>query len=210
MKILIIDHANCDPPHARSHQLCRELEQKNIQAMVCGPASQPSLAAQPRGMFGIHLHDIAAASRSLFEAVNAGSAECFLAAITSVSPTLLGLLRETARQGIAESVDAVNPDVIFVMHAGILAHLAIETGLPVALYVAASDLEHAQGGVKDFVLSSIGSCGGLATDSVHTAAVIHREWVDDIVIRKQPLLIADENAASDIVTLCKQAIQSRA
>ncbi|MEO1993192.1 MAG: hypothetical protein ABGW78_14730 [Pirellulales bacterium] len=210
MKILIIDHANCDPPHARSHQLCLELAQHNVQAMVCGPASQPILAAQPLGIFGIHLHDIAAASQRLYAAIDGGSAEALLAAIGSISPRLLGLLRETARQGIAESVDAVNPDVIFVMHAGILAHLAIETGVPVALYVAASDLEHAHGAMKDFVLTSIGSCGGLATDSSQTTAIIHREWVDDIVVRKQPLLIAEENAASEIVAICQQVIQSRA
>ncbi|MDA1039837.1 MAG: hypothetical protein O3A37_06060, partial [Planctomycetota bacterium] len=146
--------------------------------------------------------------RKLHEAVRAGRAEAFLAAVAGVSPRLLGLVRETARQGIAEAVDAVNPDAIFVIHAGILADLAIETGLPVAMHVAAGDLVAAAGPVRELVTAALGSCGCVATDSATTAAAIRADWVDDALLAKELWAIGPE-AVQHIVDACRAAVQRR-
>jgi hypothetical protein len=209
MRILLIDHANCDPPHTRAHQLRAALEPLRVRATVCGPASVPSLAEQPQGMFAIHLLDTVAASRNLQAAVQAGAAEAFLAAVAGVSPRLLGLVRETARQGIAEAVDAVNPDAIFVMHAGILADLAIETGVPVVVHVGAGDLAAAAAGpVRDLVVATLGSCGAVAVDSATTAAAIRREWADDARLLEEPWGL-DGEAAPQVVAACRAAVHRR-
>ena len=208
MRILLIDHANCDPPHARSHRLRSEVESLRVQAAVCGPASVPSLAEQPQGMFAIHLLDTVAASRTLHAALAAGAAEPFLTALATVSPRLLGLVRETARQSIAEAVDAVNPDAICVFHAGIFADLAIETGVPVAMHVAASDLGAARGRVRELVVAAIGSCGAVTTDSAATALEIRRDWVDDAPLFAEPWDMGPE-AAPQVVAACRAALRTR-
>jgi hypothetical protein len=209
MRILLIDHANCDPPHTRAHQLRAALEPLRVRATVCGPASVPSLAEQPQGMFAIHLLDTVAASRKLQTAVQGGVAGDFLAAVAAVSPRLLGLVRETARQGIAEAVDAVNPDAIFVMHAGILADLAIETGVPVAVHVVAGDLTAAAAGpVRELMVATLGSCGAVAVDLAATAAAIRRDWVDDAALLAEPWGLEGE-AAPRVVAACRAAVQRR-
>lgn len=209
MRILLIDHANCDPPHTRAHQMRAALGMMRVRATVCGPASVPSLAEQPQGMFAIHLLDTVAASRKLQAAVQTGAAGAFLEAVADVSPRLLGLVRETARQGIAEAIDAVNPDAIFVMHAGILTDLAIETGVPVAVHVAAGDLAAAAAGpVRELVVAALGSCGAIAVDSAETAAAIHRDWVDDAAFLPEPWGLGPE-AAQRVVQACRAAFQRR-
>lgn len=208
MRILLIDHANCDPPHTRAHQVRAALDLLRVRAAVCGPASVPSLAEQPQGMFAIHLFDTVAASRKLHAAVQTGGAEAFLAAVASVSPRLLGLVRETARQGIAEAVDAVNPDAIFVIHAGILADLAIETGVPVAMHVAAGDLAVANGSVRELVVAALGSCGCVATDSAATAAAIRADWFDDALLAEEPWAVGPD-AAQHVLDACRAAVQHR-
>ena len=60
--------------------------------------------------------------------------------MAGVPSRLLGLARETALQIIAEAADALYPDTIFVLHAGILTDLAVETGAPVVVHVSAADL----------------------------------------------------------------------
>jgi hypothetical protein len=158
-------------------------------------------------MFGIHLHDIAAASRKLHAAVTAGDARTLLAALAGVSPRLLGLVRETARQAVAEAVDTFGPDVIFVLHAGILADLAIETGVPVALHVTAPDLAAAAGGrVRELVLAAIGSCAVVGVDAVDTAAVIRSDWADDAPLAREPWA-AEPAAAPLVLAVCEAAIQ---
>lgn len=209
MRILLVDHGNCDPPHSRAHQLRAALESLRVRATICGPASMPSLAVQPHGLFAIHLLDTVAASRTLQAAVRDGAAEAFLQAVAAVAPRLLGLVRETARQGIAEAVDAVNPDVIFVIHASILADLAIETGVPVAVHVAAGDLAAAATmPMRELVTATLGSCGAVATDSSVTAAAIRRDWVDDAPVLAEPWAIGPE-AAPQVVAACHAALQRR-
>ena len=140
MRLLLIDHGCCDLPDTRVHHWRRELETLGVRASVCGPSTVSHLKEQHAGLHGIHLHDIAAASGALLKAVQSGESEALLNAIATVSPRLLGLIRETARQMVAEAVDTHGPDVIFVLHAGILTDLAIETGIPVAVHVSLTDL----------------------------------------------------------------------
>jgi hypothetical protein len=208
MRILIVDHGCCDPPDTRPHLLRGRLTESGVQAAVCGPSSVPSLAAQPEGMFAIHLHDIAGASRKLHAAVTSGEAGMLLAALAGVSPRLLGLARETARLALAEAVEAFDPDAIFVLHAGILADLAIETGVPVVLHVAASDLAAAGGRVRDLVLAALGSCAVVAFDAAETAAAIRRDWVDDAALGEGPW-IAGPDTAAKVLAACEAAVMSR-
>ncbi|MCS5617042.1 MAG: hypothetical protein NZ658_03495, partial [Pirellulales bacterium] len=143
MRILLIDHGCCDHPHTRAHRLRQGIEAAGARVAICGPSRRHGLDEQPPGMHGIHLNDVAAASRTFLAAVENGSPEAFLAAVAEVPSRLLGLARETARQTIAEAADALYPDAIFVLHAGILTDLAVETGAPVVVYVTEADLEAA-------------------------------------------------------------------
>jgi len=181
MRLLLIDHGSCDPPTTRVHPLRSRLASEGIDALVCGPASVSNLLGQTPGLHGIHLLDIAAANNVLLKAVRDGSAAAFLTAASAISPRLLGLLRETARQSIAEAVDGFDPEVILVLHAGILADLAIETGVPVAVHVAAADLAAATGSeaVRDSVAAAIGSAEAVAAEDAGTAARLAAEWLDD-------------------------------
>ena len=178
-------------------------------AAVCGPSAVPSLVAQPDGMFGMHLHDIAAASRKFHAAVKSGLAAPLLAALAGVSPRLLGLVRETARQGIAEAVDAVNPDAIAVFHAGVLADLAIETGVPVVIHVAVGDLAAAgDGRVRELVLAALGSCEAVAVEDAATADTIRRDWAADASILGAAWTAGPE-AATDVLAACAAAVSRR-
>lgn len=177
MRILLVDHGCCDHPHTRVHTIRAELGALGVDAHVCGPSSVPGLERQPAGMHGIHLHDVAAASRPLLAAVREGSAEAFLAAVGAVPARLLGLVRETARQTIAEATDASDPDAIFVLHAGILADLAVETGAPVVVYVAAEDLAvtATRPSLRRLVAAAIGSSDGVVAADGPTADALRRE-----------------------------------
>jgi len=209
MRILLIDHGRCDPPDARAQRLRKALAPLGAKATVCGPSSIPSLAAQPAGMFGIHLHDIAAASRKLLKAVETGAPTALLAALPVVSPRLLGLVREAARQGIAEAVDATNPDVIFVLHAGILADLAVETGVPVAVHVATDDLVVARDGpLRELVLAAIGSSDAVIGDTPATAAEIISQWADDAAVATDAWP-ADDACAPRLLAACRAALARR-
>lgn len=217
MRLLIIDHGCCDFPAGRAHACRRGLEEIGDHAAVCGPASVPTLAAEQPGLHGIHLHDIAAASRAFLAAVRNGSPEAFLKAVATISPGLLGLVRETARQTIAEAVDAVDPEAIFVLHAGILTDLAIETGIPVAVHVSMSDLTAADRVVpmRTLVAGAIGSCNAVVASDAATAAALRRHWLaaeDDW--REPPETIAvwpigDECGAAAIAAACRDALARR-
>lgn len=179
MRLLLIDHGCCDHPHTRVHAWRAELASLGVRASVCGPSTVPGLERQPAGMHGIHLHDVAAASRRLLAAVRDGSAEAFLAAVAGVPAGLLGLVRETARQTIAEAADDSLPDAIFVLHAGILTDLAVETGAPVIVHVSAPDLAAAAArpSLRRLVAAAIGSCDGVVAADGTTAADIRRDWL---------------------------------
>jgi hypothetical protein len=181
MRLLLVDHGSSDPPHGRVHGIRAGLEQLGIATAVCGPSRVPGLEAQPPGMFGIHLRDVAAASRGFLAAVQAGTPEAFLAATAAVPARLLGLARETARQAIAEAVEIVYPDVIFVLHAGILTDLAIETGAPVVVHVSAADLAatHRRPSLRNLVAAAIGSSAVIVAADEAVAATLATEWLAD-------------------------------
>jgi len=180
MRVLLVDHGCCDPPDTRVHACRAALVRLGVEPLALGPASTSSLEAETPGLRGVHLHDIAAANKRFLRAVRDGSPAAFLAASAAISPSLLGLVRETARQTIAEAVDAFNPDAIFVIHAGILADLAIETGVPVALHVSGADLIAAAASdrIRDLVISTLSSVEALIATDGETAEVLARDWLD--------------------------------
>jgi hypothetical protein len=213
MRILLIDHGCCDPPVTRVHALRHALEQAGIGAAVCGPSAVPGLEQQQPGMFGMHLDDVAAASRRLLTAVRSGDATAFLTTVATVPARLLGLVRETARQTIAEATDAVDPDAIFVLHAGILTDLAVETGAPVVVHVSAADLAAAEGrpSLKRLVAGAVGSCGVVVADAEETAGVLRRDWLSgDPEGRCEVWSITDVAvAAVPLAAACRRAVASR-
>jgi len=180
MRVLLVDHGCCDPPDTRVHACRTALMRLGAVPLALGPSSVSSLAAETPGLRGVHLRDIAAANKRFLRAVQDGSPAAFLAASATISPSLLGLVRETARQTIAEAVDAFEPDVIFVLHAGILVDLAIETGVPVALHVSGADLGAAATSerIRDLVISALSSVEALIATDGETADVLARDWLD--------------------------------
>jgi len=193
IRVLLVDHGCCDPPATRVHALRRVLEAGGAVTAACGPTSVPALAASTPGLYGIHLHDIAAANRGFLAAVRDGSAAALLAATATLPPRLLGLVRETARQALAEAVDGLHPDVIFILHAGILADLAIETGVPVALQVVAGDLAAAAHGTR--------------VDELVRAALASAEWVNADREAEAPAGIPAVDV--DLLTACRAALEAR-
>jgi hypothetical protein len=208
MRILIIDHGCCDHPHTRAHGIREGLEAAGMRAAVCGPSTVPGLDEQPPGMYGVHLHDIAAASRSFLAAVRDGSPQAFLAAVAGVPSRLLGLARETARQMIVEASDSLYPDVIFVMHAGILTDLAVETGAPVVVHVSATDLEVAAGrpSLRRLVASAIGSSDRVVAADAAAAALLRQGWLGDESCDVWPI---DGGAADRVASACRGACARR-
>lgn len=212
MRILLIDHACCDPPATRVHGLRAGLEALGVEAAVCGPSRLPGFDARPPGVYGIHLHDVAAASRAFLTAVDEGSAESLLEAVAGVKSRLLGLARETARQMIVEAADAVYPDAIFVAHAGILTDLAVETGAPVVVHVSAVDLAAAGGrpSLRRLIAGAIDSSGVVVAADDTTAAALHRDWLagDDLSRRMQIWPLAAD-AAPRVAAACGLAAAVR-
>jgi hypothetical protein len=212
MRLLLIDHGCCDLPDTRIHAFRLQLSGHGVESLACGPSSVPSLAEQSPGLYGLHLHDIAAANRKFHEAVLDGSPAAFLTAVAGVSPGLLGLVREAARQTIAEAVDAFDPDAIFVLNAGILADLAVETGVPVVLHISRGDLLAAGGsaGVRALVASAVGSAKFLVADDGDTAAGITRDWLDRDTGEDDPAAAIEvwslgPDSAANIIAACEQA-----
>jgi hypothetical protein len=162
-------------------------------------------------MFGIHLHAIAAASHRFLAAVQEGSPESLLAAVPLLSPRLLGSVRETARQLIAEAVDACDPDAIFVMHAGILTDLAVETGAPVAVHVSQADLESAASkpAMRTLVARALGSCELVAAADAAAAAALHAGWLEPDAITAADVWPLAPESAGHMAAACRTAVVRR-
>ena len=209
MRILIIDHGCCDHPHTRVHRLREALDARGHQATVCGPSSISQLEQQQPGLQGIHLHDVAAASRKLLAAVKEGSAAAFLETVATVPSRLLGLVRETARQMIAEAADAAYPDVIFVLHAGILTDLAVETGATVVVHVSPVDLVAAEArpSLRRLVVGAIDSSLVVAADEP-TATLLVARWLHDAADGCETWP-ADAAHAAAIEAVCEKAVARR-
>lgn len=211
MRLLLIDHGSCDHDHTRVHHCRAALGRLGIDAAVCGPSSIPQLEQPHAGMYGIHLHAIAAASNRFLAAVQTGAAESLLSVVPSLSPRLLGLVRETARQLIAEAVDATDPDVIFVMHAGILADLAVETGAPVVVHVTETDLAAAASKpqMRTLVGRALGSSEAVIAADAAAADALKMGWLehdDNEPLEVWPLGPA---CAEQIASACRAALAHR-
>lgn len=214
MRILLIDHGCCDHPHTRIHRLAAGLRARGCEVGVCGPSSVPGLDEQPAGMHGIHLHDVAAASRAFLAAVKQGSPEAFLTAVAGVPSRLLGLARETARQMIAEAADALYPDTIFVLHGGILTDLAVETGAPVVVHVSAADLAATRDrpSLRRLVRAAIGSSDGLVAADEAVAESLRTEWLADDpehCLRCETWPIDAPDATDRVAAACQAALARR-
>lgn len=180
MRLLLVDHGCCDPPHSRVFR-CRDwLLPERIEVLACGPASVSALAAPTPGLHGIHLRDIAAANRTFARAVRDGTPQAFLDTSPTIPAPLLGLVRETARQAIAEAVDGFDPAVILVLHAGIFADLAVETGVPVAIHVGPADLPAARQDerVHALVAAALVSAEVVMAADATTERLLKAEWLD--------------------------------
>lgn len=210
MRVLLVDHGCCDHPHTRVHRLREGLGAIGCSAEVCGPASVPSLAAHTAGLHGIHLHDVAAASRTFLAAVRDGGAEAFLAAAAAVPARILGLARETARQVIAEATDIVDPEAIFVLHAGILTDLAVETGAPVVVHVTEADLAAAarRPSLRSLVSRAIGSCELVVAENETTAAAIRSGWLPHDATGCEAWPLTPDSAPA-IAAACRRAVSQR-
>lgn len=211
MRILLIDHGCCDHPHTRVHRIREGLENAGCTVAICGPSTLHSLEEQTPGMHGIHLHDVAAASREFLAAIHDGRPEAFLRAVARVPSRLLGLARETARRMIAEAADAIFPDVIFVLHAGILTDLAVETGAPVVVHVSAADLEAAatRPSLKRLVTSAIGSSDRVIAADDSTAGTL-ADWLgDDDTRGRCDTWPFDATAAARVAEACRLALARR-
>ncbi len=212
MRLLLVDHGCCDPPHTRVHAIRAGLEASGCTVAVCGPSSTNAFEEQPPGMHGIHLHDVAAASRDFLAAVREGSPEAFLKSVAAVPAPVLGLARETARQMIAEAADAVFPDVIFVLHAGILTDLAVETGAPVAVHVSAADLDAAESrpSLKRLVLAALGSSDCVIAADETTRKRIG-QWLgsDDDTGDRCETWPLDDTIAPRVAEACRRALARR-
>ncbi|MEI6256048.1 MAG: hypothetical protein WCQ77_05305 [Planctomycetota bacterium] len=212
MRLLLIDHANCDHDHTPAHHYRAALGQLGITASVCGPASIPQLEQQHTGMYGIHLHAIAAASHDFLAAVRDGSAEEFLRVIPRLSPRLLGSIRETSRQLIAEALDATDPDVIFVLRAGILTDLAVETGAPVVVHVSQTDLAAAAAKplMQKLVSRAIGSCEVvIAADAATADALRQNGWLGNDASDQIEIWPLGPQSSEQIAAACRAAVTSR-
>ncbi len=212
MRILLVDHGCCDHPRTRIHGLRQTLEAAGCTVAICGPSTVNSFEEQPPGIHGIHLHDVAAASREFLAAVREGSPEAFLRATAHVPSRVLGLARETARQMVAEAADAIFPDAIFVLHAGILADLAVETGAPVVVHVSAADLEAAAArpSLKRLVVAALGSSDRVIAADDAVAATL-ADWLgDDAETRSShEIWPFDEAAAPRVAEACRLALARR-
>lgn len=212
MRILLIDHGCCDHPQTRVHRLREGLEAAGCTVAVCGPSTVHGFHEQPRGMHGIHLHDVAAASRDFLSAVRDGRSEVFLEAVARVPSRLLGLARETARQRIAEAADDVFPEAIFVLHAGILTDLAVETGAPVVVHVSPADLAAAAArpSLKRLVSAALGSSDRLIGADGNTTATLV-DWLggDDDARSRCDTWPLDDDAAARIAVACHRALARR-
>jgi len=180
MRLLLVDHACCDPPAARGFRCRDALAREGIEAFVCGPAAVSPLEEATPGLQGIPLKAVAAGNRAFAAAVREGDPVAFLRTSARLPAALLGLVRETARQAMAEAVDGFDPVAILVLHAGIFADLAVETGLPVVIHATAADLEAARRGerVGELVAAALASAEGVVPADDLAAAALAAGWLD--------------------------------
>ncbi len=119
----------------------------------------------------------------------------------------LAVARENARQAVYRAVDDENPDVILVLHAGAIADLAVETGVPLVVHAALADLEAAgEGVVRDLVASSLGAADIVVADDAETGRVLRR---DDWLPADVDVEIVPRADAAKLVAACRRASERR-
>ncbi|MCY3014660.1 MAG: hypothetical protein NT171_08200 [Planctomycetota bacterium] len=210
MRLLLVDHGCCDPPHSRVFR-CRDwLLPERIEVLACGPASVSALAAPTPGLHGIHLRDIAAANRTFARAVRDGTPQAFLDTSPTIPARLLGLVRETARQAIAEAVDGFDPAVILVLHAGIFADLAVETGVPVVIHVGPADLAAARQNerVHGLLAAALVSAEVVMAADATTERLLTAEWLD-AAATNVPVAGVDESGGPALAAAVRLAARRR-
>jgi hypothetical protein len=210
MRVLLVDHDCCNPPTTRVHRYRAQLAQQGIEALICGPA-EASHGLPAGGLHHIDLQDMAAASPLLLHQLREGTAQAFLQATGDLPGHLLGVVRETARQTLAAAVDALDPDVIFVLHAGILADLAVETGAPVAVHVAHSDVARYRHTpptqARELVAAALASAELVIAADQATAQELRQHWLDDTL--SLPIWPLEDGAGKPIAAACRTALQRR-
>lgn len=181
MRLLLVDHGCCDGPLARGFRCRDSLARHGIEALLCGPASVSPLEAATPGLHGIPLKAVAAGNRAFAAAVRDGDPDAFLRTSAGLPAALMGLVRETARQAMAEAVDGFDPAAILVLHAGIFADLAVETGLPVVILASLSDLASARRDprVCELVAAALASAEAVVPIDDAAAGTLAADWLDD-------------------------------
>lgn len=151
----------------------------------CGHPTAERLAAQ-----GVHV--IVAEASSVFPQQAA-----------RLSDAQLAVAREAARQAVSRAVDGDCPDVILVLHAGAIADLAVETGVPLVVHAAIADLESAGDGIiRELVASSLGSADVVLADDAATESALRRDgWVP----HDAEIEIVSRSDAARLVAACRRA-----
>ena len=126
----------------------------------------------------------------------------------AVEPDELAAARESARRAIDLAVDREDPEVILVLHAGVIADLAVETGVPVVVHVALIDLEAVggDGPIRDLVASSLGSADVLAAaDTATRRRLVAEGWTSD----EDDVRLVPTGDAKKLIAACRRAIDRR-
>lgn len=181
MRLLLVDHGCCDGVLSRGFRCRDALVREGIEALLCGPASVSPLEAATPGLQGIPLKAVAAGNRAFAAAVRDGDPDAFLRTSAGLPAALLGLVRETARQAMAEAVDGFDPAAILVLHAGIFADLAVETGLPVVILASLADLASARRDprVCELVAAALASAEAVVPVDEDAAAALAADWLEE-------------------------------
>ena len=147
-------------------------------------------------------------NRAFAAAVREGDPDAFVRTTASLPAALLGLVRETARQALAEAVDGFDPEAILVLHAGIFADLAVETGLPVVIHATESDLEAARKDLRvcELVAAALASAEGVVPADEATAKVLEAHWCDGPVA---PVAAAEGDGVAVLAAAVRHACRKR-
>lgn len=149
------------------------------------------------------------------EALEAHGAQVMVAEASGLFPRAVAALgldalaeaREAVRQAIDVAVDRDDPDVILVLHAGAIADLAVETGVPVVVHVAMADLEAVVGeSIRGLVASSLSAADVLAAADTTTA---HRLVADGWTFDDADVQVVPAGDGERLIAACRRAVDRR-
>ena len=131
----------------------------------------------------------------------------FPADAAALEPSALAEAREAVRQAIDVAVDRDDPDAILVLHAGAIADLAVETGVPVVVHVAMADLEAAvEESIRALVASSLSAADVLAAADTATA---RRLVADAWTFEDADVQVVPAGDGEKLIAACRRAIDRR-